>query len=216
MRKNSFQNRMMAFGMALGLVMMSPVEALAASDDASSTADMYEMLEKIGIPDVVIHKNPLYGEEKSDANGLDANGKPVALTDAEWAALNDTTIELNEIENLVKYKSVLGKTEQALMTNSTASMNQVAQAARDMISDVKDEIATLKDDRNSASSETDKIKDTILITAFEKSIETGTILPTIRNTFDNLSNKTTSTVKGSIYPTGEDHERRDGDTFLFD
>lgn len=74
MRKNSFQNRMMAFGMALGLVMMSPVEALAASDDASSTADMYEMLEKIGIPDVVIHKNPLYGEEKSDANGLDANG----------------------------------------------------------------------------------------------------------------------------------------------
>ena len=201
MRKNSFQNRMMAFGMALGLVMMSPVEALAASDDASSTADMYEMLEKIGIPDVVIHKNPLYGEEKSDANGLDANGKPVALTDAEWAALNDTTIELNEIENLVKYKSVLGKTEQALMTNSTASMNQVAQAARDMISDVKDEIATLKDDRNSASSETDKIKDTILITAFEKSIETGTILPTIRNTFDNLSNKTTSTVKGSIYPT---------------
>ena len=79
MRKNSSQNRMMAFGMALGLVMMSPVEALAASDDASSTADMYEMLEKIGIPDVVIHiwrgeKRCEWPRCKREAGGTDGRG----------------------------------------------------------------------------------------------------------------------------------------------
>lgn len=97
----------------------------------------------------LIHPNPLYNGQNSGTavNGYEADGRPSAVDAATWARLNDMTIEYEELENLVKYKSTIGQNREVqARTGLQKSMNELTQAMSDSISDLRDQASQLKEE----------------------------------------------------------------------
>ena len=176
--------RALAIGLSISLMGMWPMEALAA--DKSEHISYKE--------------HPLYGAVETDVNGFDASGKPVALTDTEWAQLNDMTIELSEIENLVHYKSVLGQSRMTSLTVSSQPVRDLIGAFDSSIQDIDDTIATLKDERSEADTQQEKDAYTAQIKRWETAKGTGSMLKTGLNSASKGLRTLKSTLNGMIYP----------------
>lgn len=103
----------------------------------------------------VIHPSPLYNGQGSTAvNGYEADGRPVSVDAETWALLNDSVIQYDELENLVKYKSSIGQNRQVQAeTGLQRSMNDLGQALGGNISDLSDQAAQLKEDGQTAAAE---------------------------------------------------------------
>lgn len=103
----------------------------------------------------VIHPSPLYNGQGSTAvNGYEADGRPVSVDAETWALLNDSVIQYDELENLVKYKSSIGQNRQVQAeTGLQRSMNDLEQALGDNIGDLSDLAAQLKEDGQTVAAE---------------------------------------------------------------
>ncbi len=103
----------------------------------------------------VIHPSPLYNGQGSTAvNGYEADGRPVSVDAETWALLNDSVIQYDELENLVKYKSSIGQNRQVQAeTGLQRSMNDLEQALGDNIGDLSDQAAQLKEDGQTVAAE---------------------------------------------------------------
>lgn len=103
----------------------------------------------------VIHPSPLYNGQGSTAvNGYEADGRPVSVDAETWALLNDSVIQYDELENLVKYKSSIGQNRQVQAeTGLQRSMNDLGQALGDNIGDLSDQAAQLKENGQTAAAE---------------------------------------------------------------
>ena len=65
--------------------------------------------------------HPLYGESHT-LTGQDASGRPDGMDDATWAALMDDVIEYSEIPDLVEYRSIIGRTQTAMIDGRADGM----------------------------------------------------------------------------------------------
>ena len=103
----------------------------------------------------VIHPSPLYNGQGSTAvNGYEADGRPVSVDAETWALLNDSVIQYDELENLVKYKSSIGQNRQVKAeTGLQRSMNDLVQALGGNIGDLSDQAAQLKEDGQTVAAE---------------------------------------------------------------
>lgn len=103
----------------------------------------------------VIHPSPLYNGQGSTAvNGYEADGRPVSVDAETWALLNDSVIQYDELENLVKYKSSIGQNRQVQAeTGLQRSMNDLGQALGGNIGDLSDQAAQLKEDGQTVAAE---------------------------------------------------------------
>lgn len=103
----------------------------------------------------VIHPSPLYNGQSSTAvNGYEADGRPVSVDAETWALLNDSVIQYDELENLVKYKSSIGQNRQVQAeTGLQRSMNDLEQALGGNIGDLSDQAAQLKEDGQTVAAE---------------------------------------------------------------
>ncbi len=71
--------------------------------------------------------HPLYGESHT-LTGQDASGRPNGMDDATWAALMDDVIEYSEIPDLVEYRSIIGRTQTAMIDGRADGMVQMTDA----------------------------------------------------------------------------------------
>ena len=99
--------------------------------------------------------HPLYGES-TNLTGQDASGRPDGMDDATWAALQDDVIEYSEIPNLVEYRSILGKTQTAMISANASSMVEMSDALSSAIKDMRDTISDLRDQAESSTSAEEK------------------------------------------------------------
>ena len=88
--------------------------------------------------------HPLYGESHT-LTGQDASGRPDGMDDATWAALMDDVIEYSEIPDLVEYRSIIGRTQTAMIDGRADGMVQMVDALSGVIRDLRDTISDLRD-----------------------------------------------------------------------
>jgi len=100
-----------------------------------------------------------------DTLGIDSNGKPAALDDTTWARLQDDTIDYDEIENLVEYRSILAQQQNASINNYAVNINEIVGYLESSIDDINAEISNLKDLRNETSDTAQKAYYTAMINA---------------------------------------------------
>lgn len=99
--------------------------------------------------------HPLYGESHT-LTGQDASGRPDGMDDATWAALMDDVIEYSEIPDLVEYRSIIGRTQTAMIDGRADGMVQVVDALSSAISDLRDTISDLQEKAADSTSEEEK------------------------------------------------------------
>ena len=85
-----------------------------------------------------------------------ADGKPAGIDDAIWAKLQDDVIDYDEIPNLVEYRSILAKQQNAAIDNYAVNINEIVNSIDSSIDDINGQISDLKDRRNQAATETEK------------------------------------------------------------
>ena len=71
--------------------------------------------------------HPLYGESRT-LTGQDSTGRPDGMDDASWAALMDDVIEYSEIPDLVEYRSIIGRTQTAMIDANAGGLVQMTDA----------------------------------------------------------------------------------------
>ena len=99
--------------------------------------------------------HPLYGENHT-LTGQDSTGRPDGMDDASWAALMDDTIEYSEIPDLVEYRSIIGRTQAAMIDGQAGAMVQMTDALSSTISDLRDIISDLREKAKDSTSEEEK------------------------------------------------------------
>lgn len=99
--------------------------------------------------------HPLYGESRT-LTGLDSTGRPDGMDDATWAALMDDTIEYSEIPDLVEYRSIIGRTQTAMIDANASGLVQMTDALSSTISDLRDIISDLREKAKDSTSEEEK------------------------------------------------------------
>ena len=99
--------------------------------------------------------HPLYGESHT-LTGQDSTGRPDGMDDATWAALMDDTIEYSEIPDLVEYRSILGRTQTAMIDANAGGLVQMTDALSSTISDLRDTISDLREKAKDSTSAEEK------------------------------------------------------------
>lgn len=172
--------------------------------------------------------HPLYGES-TNLTGQDASGKPDGMDDATWTALQDDVIEYSEIPNLVEYRSILGKTQTAMIEGNAGSMVEMSDDLSSMTPDMRDMISDLKNPSESSMSTEEKqavltqvsdalsglmpaMKDTISYLKYQAESSTSAegqqALLTLANMLESSKNQTNSGIstlvtklKQGLYPS---------------
>ena len=99
--------------------------------------------------------HPLYGESRT-LTGQDSTGRPDGMDDATWAALMDDTIEYSEIPDLVEYRSIIGRTQTAMIDANAGGLVQMTDALSSTISDLRDTISDLREKAKDSTSAEEK------------------------------------------------------------
>ena len=145
--------------------------------------------------------HPLYGES-TNLTGQDASGRPDGMDDATWAALQDDVIEYSEIPNLVEYRSILGKTQTAMISANASSMVEMSDALSSAIKDMRDTISDLRDQAESSTSAEEKQALLMQAKLMEAAIGSGSESP---KALENQTNSGISTLvtklKQGLHPS---------------
>lgn len=98
------------------------------------------------------------------------DGRPANMDDATWVRLQDDVIDYDEIPNLVEYRSILSKQQDAAIDNYAVNINEIVSSIDSSIDDINGQISDLKDRRNQATTESEKAYFTGLINTLSSMI----------------------------------------------
>lgn len=146
--------------------------------------------------------HPLYGESHT-LTGQDASGRPDGMDDATWAALMDDVIEYSEIPDLVEYRSIIGRTQTAMIDGRADGMVQVVDALSSAISDLRDTISDLQEKAANSTSEEEKQAYLMQIKGMEYAISsTNSASPTYaKNQMESGISTLVTKMKQGLHPT---------------
>ena len=146
--------------------------------------------------------HPLYGESHT-LTGQDASGRPDGMDDASWAALMDDTIEYSEIPDLVEYRSIIGRTQTAMIDGRADGMVQMVDALSGAISDLRDTISDLQEKATDSTSEEEKQAYLMQIKGMEYAISsTNSASPTYaKNQMESGISTLVTKMKQGLHPT---------------
>ena len=146
--------------------------------------------------------HPLYGESHT-LTGQDASGRPDGMDDATWAALMDDVIEYSEIPDLVEYRSILGRTQTAMIDGRADGMVQVVDALSGAIRDLRDTISDLQEKATDSTSEEEKQAYLMQIKGMEYAISsTNSASPTYaKNQMESGISTLVTKMKQGLHPT---------------
>lgn len=146
--------------------------------------------------------HPLYGESHT-LTGQDALGRPDGMDDATWAALMDDVIEYSEIPDLVEYRSIIGRTQAAMIDGRADGMVQVVDALSGAISDLRDTISDLQEKATDSTSEEEKQAYLMQIKGMEYAISsTNSASPTYaKNQMESGISTLVTKMKQGLHPT---------------
>ena len=146
--------------------------------------------------------HPLYGESHT-LTGQDASGRPDGMDDATWAALMDDVIEYSEIPDLVEYRSILGRTQTAMIDGRADDMVQVVDALSSAIRDLRDIISDLQEKATDSTSEEEKQAYLMQIKGMEYAISsTNSASPTYaKNQMESGISTLMTKMKQGLHPT---------------
>lgn len=146
--------------------------------------------------------HPLYGESHT-LTGQDASGRPDGMDDATWAALMDDVIEYSEIPDLVEYRSIIGRTQTAMIDGRADGMVQVVDALSSAISDLRDTISDLQEKATDSTSEEEKQAYLMQIKGMEYAISsTNSASPTYaKNQMESGISTLVTKMKQGLHPT---------------
>ena len=146
--------------------------------------------------------HPLYGESHT-LTGQDSTGRPDGMDDATWAALMDDVIEYSEIPDLVEYRSIIGRTQTAMIDGQADGMAQVADALSGTISDLRDTISDLREKVTDSTSEDEKQAYLMQIKGMEQAISsTNSASPTYaKNQMERGISTIVTKMKQGLHPT---------------
>ena len=146
--------------------------------------------------------HPLYGESHT-LTGQDASGRPDGMDDATWAALMDDVIEYSEIPDLVEYRSLLGRTQTAMLDGRADGMVQVVDALSGAIRDLRDTISDLQEKATDSTSEEEKQAYLMQIKGMEYAISsTNSASPTYaKNQMESGISTLVTKMKQGLHPT---------------
>lgn len=146
--------------------------------------------------------HPLYGESHT-LTGQDASGRPDGMDDATWAALMDDVIEYSEIPDLVEYRSILGRTQTAMIDGRADGIVQVVDALSGAISDLRDTISDLQEKATDSTSEEEKQAYLMQIKGMEYAISsTNSASPTYaKNQMESGISTLVTKMKQGLHPT---------------
>ena len=146
--------------------------------------------------------HPLYGESHT-LTGQDASGRPDGMDDATWAALMDDVIEYSEIPDLVEYRSILGRTQTAMIDGRADGMVQMVDALSGAISDLRDTISDLRDRAADSTSAEEKQAYLMQIKGMEYAISsTNSASPTYaKNQMESGISTLVTKMKQGLHPT---------------
>ena len=146
--------------------------------------------------------HPLYGESHT-LTGQDASGRPDGMDDATWAALMDDVIEYSEIPDLVEYRSIIGRTQTAMIDGRADGMVQMVDALSSAISDLRDTISDLQEKAADSTSEEEKQAYLMQIKGMEYAISsTNSASPTYaKNQMESGISTLVTKMKQGLHPT---------------
>lgn len=146
--------------------------------------------------------HPLYGESHT-LTGQDASGRPDGMDDATWAALMDDVIEYSEIPDLVEYRSILGRTQTAMIDGRADGMVQMVDALSSAIRDLRDTISDLQEKATDSTSEEEKQAYLMQIKGMEYAISsTNSASPTYaKNQMESGISTLVTKMKHGLHPT---------------
>lgn len=146
--------------------------------------------------------HPLYGESHT-LTGQDASGRPDGMDDATWAALMDDVIEYSEIPDLVECRSILGRTQTAMIDGRADGMVQMVDALSGAISDLRDTISDLQEKATDSTSEEEKQAYLMQIKGMEYAISsTNSASPTYaKNQMESGISTLVTKMKQGLHPT---------------
>lgn len=146
--------------------------------------------------------HPLYGESHT-LTGQDASGRPDGMDDATWAALMDDVIEYSEIPDLVEYRSILGRTQTAIIDGRADGMVQMVDALSSAIRDLRDTISDLQEKATDSTSEEEKQAYLMQIKGMEYAISsTNSASPTYaKNQMESGISTLVTKMKQGLHPT---------------
>ena len=146
--------------------------------------------------------HPLYGESHT-LTGQDASGRPDGMDDATWAALMDDVIEYSEIPDLVEYRSILGRTQTAMIGGRADGMVQMVDALSSAIRDLRDTISDLQEKATDSTSEEEKQAYLMQIKGMEYAISsTNSASPTYaKNQMESGISTLVTKMKQGLHPT---------------
>lgn len=146
--------------------------------------------------------HPLYGESHT-LTGQDASGRPDGMDDATWAALMDDVIEYSEIPDLVEYRSIIGRTQTAMIDGRADGMVQVVDALSGAIRDLRDTISDLQEKATDSTSEEEKQAYLMQIKGMEYAISsTNSASPTYaKNQMESGISTLVTKMKQGLHPT---------------
>lgn len=146
--------------------------------------------------------HPLYGESHT-LTGQDASGRPDGMDDATWAALMDDVIEYSEIPDLVEYRSIIGRTQTAMIDGRADGMVQMVDALSGAISDLRDTISDLQEKATDSTSEEEKQAYLMQIKGMEYAISsTNSASPTYaKNQMESGILTLVTKMKQGLHPT---------------
>lgn len=146
--------------------------------------------------------HPLYGESHT-LTGQDASGRPDGMDDATWAALMDDVIEYSEIPDLVEYRSILGRTQTAMIDGRADGMVQMVDALSGAIRDLRDTISDLQEKATDSTSEEEKQAYLMQIKGMEYAISsTNSASPTYaKNQMESGISTLVTKMKQGLHPT---------------
>ena len=146
--------------------------------------------------------HPLYGESHT-LTGQDASGRPDGMDDATWAALMDDVIEYSEIPDLVEYRSIIGRTQTAMIDGRADGMVQMVDALSGAIRDLRDTISDLQEKATDSTSEEEKQAYLMQIKGMEYAISsTNSASPTYaKNQMESGISTLVTKMKQGLHPT---------------
>ena len=146
--------------------------------------------------------HPLYGESHT-LTGQDSTGRPDGMDDATWAALMDDVIEYSEIPDLVEYRSILGRTQTAMIDGRADGMVQMVDALSGAIRDLRDTISDLQEKATDSTSEEEKQAYLMQIKGMEYAISsTNSASPTYaKNQMESGISTLVTKMKQGLHPT---------------
>ncbi len=145
--------------------------------------------------------HPLYGSNHT-LTGQDTSGRPDGMDDATWNALMDDVIEYSEIPNLVEYRSIIGRTQTAMIDANAGGLVQMSDAWSSAIGDLRDTISDLREKAADSTSAEEKQALLLQVQILEGTIGSGSSgMAGSRNQTNSGISTLVTKLKQGLHPT---------------